>query len=284
MVLEIRQLEEGDLAFAQSLSTQAGWNQLPADWRRLRAIAPEGCFVGFHSGRPVGTSTAVRYDARCGWIGMALVHKDRRRQGFGTQLLHHAIAHLSDRSTRTIALDATAAGRAVYLELGFRDTCGAYRWAARGAATRDQERAAARITPSDWEGVLALDRAAVGYDRSRLLTHLHADDPDDGVMVHDASGALRGYGFGRPGRQAWYVGPIVARDVETARAVLDALRSRIQHERAFIDTLDGPPEWDEILHESGFNIERRLTRMVRGAPLPSAGDGVAFAGSGFATG
>src|SRR5690348_1859424 len=111
-------MESADLLGALGIGERAGWNQTEADWQRLLALSPEGCFVATSSGELAGTVTTIQYGRSLAWIGMMLVDPRFRRRGIATALMDRAIAYLRERRVETIALDATDAGRAVYTSLG----------------------------------------------------------------------------------------------------------------------------------------------------------------------
>ena len=120
METQIDLLRACDVSSAQSLVEIAGWNQLPADWLRLLTREPRGCFKATAAGRLLGTVTTIVYGTELAWIGMMLVHPDARRQGIGTQLMRHAIDSLLAQGVKSIALDATPAGRPLYEQLWFK--------------------------------------------------------------------------------------------------------------------------------------------------------------------
>jgi hypothetical protein len=59
--IAVRRMTPADLPAAERLRAQAGWNQTRADWQRLLAWAPGGCFVAAQDGRVVGTVTTTAY-------------------------------------------------------------------------------------------------------------------------------------------------------------------------------------------------------------------------------
>src|SRR5215210_5373229 len=126
--MEIRLLTEADIAAAQRLREQAGWNQTDDDWRRLLAWSPEGCRVAEQDGHIVGTTAVTTYGRRIAWVGMVLVDEAQQRQGIGRALLEHAIAYLDWLGVRTIALDSTPEGQPLYARLGFVDAFELARW------------------------------------------------------------------------------------------------------------------------------------------------------------
>src|ERR1043165_4750237 len=119
--LTLRYLTAADIPFADSLRANAGWNQTPADWQRFIELSPRGCLLAECEGRPVATATTVTYGSELGWIGMMLVHPDFRRRGIARVLMQHSIEILQSAGVKSIKLDATPAGREVYLRIGFKD-------------------------------------------------------------------------------------------------------------------------------------------------------------------
>jgi len=284
-MLNIRLLGKADLPFAMRLVESAGWNQTPADWARLLAIAPEGCFLAEWSGEPAGTATAVAYQADCAWIGMVLVHPEFRRRGIGSALMKHCIEHLRRLGVRTIKLDATEQGRPVYRRLGFRDEYPVNRyWGRPHRRGRVPERVMIEpLARCHWPQIARLDRAAFGADRLRLLEALVADQPE-WALVARVDGTMIGFGLARPGRQADYVGPVVAVDPAAAKSLVLALLERIGRRAVFLDSPEPTSDWPAWLASLGFEVQRRLTRMVLGPnDSPGCREKV-FALSGFETG
>ncbi|UCD52496.1 MAG: GNAT family N-acetyltransferase, partial [Phycisphaerales bacterium] len=90
-----------DLELGLSLSRQAQWNQIEADWRRFLDLGGDGCFVAELDGVAVGTTTTCIFES-VAWIAMVLVDVESRRRGVGSALLRHALAFLDDRGVATV--------------------------------------------------------------------------------------------------------------------------------------------------------------------------------------
>jgi hypothetical protein len=159
-------------------------------------------------------------------------------------------------------LDATPAGRAVYLPLGFRDGWAIQRWRRTGAAPAAAPGGARALAPDDWPAVLALDAASFGCDRAPLLGRLRARSGAF-ACVAEAGGRLRGFLLGREGRIATQLGPIVAEDEATARALAAHASGRLSAP-VIVDALDRHAGFAGWLAANGFARERPYTRMVRG--------------------
>lgn len=251
----IRRMRAADIEGAMLLKEAAGWNQTEADWRRLLRLEPDGCFVDERAGMVAGTATAFRYGSELAWIGMVLVAPEHRRRGIARGLMRHAMGWLRDRGVATTRLDATDMGRPLYLDLGFRDEEPIERW---------QRPASPSAGPGATEGstgqldvqLADLDRRACGYGRLALMGDFLADEAVD--CVRSASG----FALGRPGSNAWFLGPCVARSESAASSLLAALLGRHSHEAAYWDLLPANPAATRLAKGFGFRPARRLVRMV----------------------
>jgi len=277
-MLQVVPLEDSHRAGALCLSTAAGWNQLDVDWTRLTALWPGTCFAGLVGGRVVATATVARYGA-IGWVGMVLVDEAHRGCGHARTLMRHAMATVTP--DVTLGLDATDAGRPVYLKQGFVDHGVVTRWMGQAVVSRDET--APRLTPEDWPSLAALDRAAHGVDRLALLRVL-ASEPGATARVVRHDNRVTAFGLSRRGRVAAMIGPVVAASRVEAVRVAQALlgdRARDQPGGAVLMDLFGE---DEPLL-AGFTLQRRLMRMARPAVAGALlSGGMVFAAAGFELG
>jgi GNAT superfamily N-acetyltransferase len=262
--MQIDRLTIADLSDALRLSTQAGWNQLDADWRRLIDLWPDGCFAGRVDGRLVATATLASYVPSTAWVGMVLVDEMHRGQGFGGAIMDRVIAEADRRGIQSLGLDASDMGRPVYVKRGFADAVGIDRRVLSADDRVPAKTPADRLYDADWPSLLALDRAACGWDRSTLLEHLR-HEPGVRCEVAREAGELAAFGFRRPGRTGEHIGPVVGKP-QAAQAVIESLASPSGDATVLIDTFrDGRLE--DWLDEMGFEVKRQLTRMWRGTSL-----------------
>ena len=123
-----RALTALDAQAGYALSSEAGWNQTLSDWRMMLETAPATGQVDTE-GVLVTSALVTPYAGRIGWIAMVLTTAAHRRKGLATRNLRWAIDACSERGL-VAGLDATPAGREVYLPLGFCDLWPLKRWRA----------------------------------------------------------------------------------------------------------------------------------------------------------
>jgi GNAT superfamily N-acetyltransferase len=243
------------LAGCLALSKSASWNQNEADWRLMLEIG-HGWGISLADGT-LAASTLVIPFGNFAWVSMVLVLPEHRRMGYASHLLRVAIADL-EKQGLTPVLDATPAGREVYHLEGFQDCWSFSRLATKSISPAPADGSVRVIRDSDWAWILELDALAFGASRERLLRGLARRLPQ-AALVSEGQGFL----LGRDGREARQVGPLVARDEQTAMKLLShALRA--VEPPTYLDVVAHAPALREWLEARGFLFQRPFTRMVRG--------------------
>jgi len=271
--LTARRLDSGDIGTCVGRSAAAGWNQRAEDWALMLEIGAG--FGLFKDGAAVGTALALPHatapggSLRIGWISMVIVSPEWQRRGLASWLVRRCIAFLEEQGVMPM-LDATPAGREVYLRLGFRDGVTLTRLEAQTEALPPVPPVPLRpATPADLTAIAALDAAAFGADRTAILAHLLARAPAQAFVLEGAGGPA-GFVLGRSGRRARQVGPLVADDEARALALLRAALAAWGPGPVFIDLADAQTGLRRWLDRTGFAVQRPLLRMHRGLRLPRA--------------
>lgn len=268
-LLQFRDLTPADISIGLSLCRTARWNQLQRDWELLLKLSTAGCRVAVQEQQVVGTVTTVSYQNCVSWIGMVLVDPHVQRQGIGTKLLHEALDVLKDQPL--VGLDATPAGREVYLKLGFTDDCRLSRMQTIVAGfTPDKLNPARRMTAEDLPNVFAMDRNVFGADRYLLLEWLFTGAAEY-CWVVEREGRIAGYTLGRHGFNFEQLGPVIAEDTQTAKQLVAACLTEQIGKPFILDATHHDPEWLRWLVSAGFKEQRPFTRMFRGE-VPAFGE------------
>jgi predicted GNAT family N-acyltransferase len=267
----LRLLRPADLPGAVELSRLANWNQTIDDWEMLLRLDPHGCFAIEVDGQIVATATLLCYGKRLAWIGMVLTRPEYRRRGFAKRLMQTALERASDLEIESIKLDATADGQPLYEKLGFRMEQVIERWLRDGQSTNKLTQPALRAVPPPLE----MDREAFGADRAMLLRQLASrNQPDSNAEA---------YNFSRSGARCQYLGPCVARDQKSARAVIARTVQASPQSSWYWDLLSSNQNAIDLAAEFGFAPQRRLERMVLGDSI-AKNDQMVYAIAGFELG
>ncbi|BDD73431.1 acetyltransferase [Streptomyces anthocyanicus] len=221
----IRRLTLRDLTACADLSEDRGWPREEHKWGFL-LTAGKGYGIDDPGGGLVAACTVTEYGPQerpsLAAIGMVLVAERHARQGVGRRLMRHIVSELG---TLPLTLHATPFGRPLYEELGFKVTGGAEmvrgRFVPGGPEPKTVTRAA---TAEDLAAVLRLDEEVFGADRTPIVTRLPAFA--DQLRVAEEDGRIIGYAAAWPNMDTHVVGPLIARDTETAKALIGSLAAR----------------------------------------------------------
>jgi len=260
-------MTEADIEFGMKLKGAAGWNQLPADWKRLIRLEPEGCFVLQSDGVPVGTVTTTLYEKRLAWIGMVLVSPDQRRKGYGTDLLKAAMEYCKAQRVEVIKLDATPLGKRLYDTLGYLDEYKLKR--VQGQGSHQTFENVRRMRAVDLWEVVQADIGFFGVSRQRLLESLFEENPSLSFIAHrPGSSEIVGYLFARPGQMAFQIGPWIATEPSAAEQLLKAALNTLAGQALFLDVLQQVnPHAEAMVTKYGFSKQREFIRMFHGQNL-----------------
>ncbi|HYY47694.1 MAG TPA: GNAT family N-acetyltransferase [Thermoplasmata archaeon] len=202
---KVRRLEERDIDAAIALTNLENWGYTRADFRRLLALSPSGCFVAEGDGRVVGCLTTTSYDGLA-FLGAVIVRPELRGKGVGQAMMVAAVEHLKAAGVRTVRLNAYLTAIPFYERLGFHREYEVVRW--HGPAEMGRMRGVRPLRRDDLEAIARLDRPVFGADRSRLLDRL-SDEFSSTFLVGEHRGRIRGYIVGNPSGDACEIGPWV---------------------------------------------------------------------------
>lgn len=207
------------------MSEDRGWPREEHKWGLLLS-AGKGYGIDDPDGGLVTACVVTEYGPpgapSLGAIGMVLVAERHSRQGIGRRLMRHVVSLMG---ATPLTLHATPNGRPLYEELGFKVTgraemvCGRFRTPAEAPAVATRP-----ATAEDLASILRLDGEVFGADRTHMIARLPAFA--DQLLVAEDGGRIIGYAAAWPNMDTHVVGPLIARDTETAKALLASLASR----------------------------------------------------------
>ena len=109
----------------------------------------------------------------------------------------------------------------------------------------------------DVEEVSALDQEAFGVNRTAVLRSLQRGCAQECLRTPE------GYVMARPGSNAHFLGPCIAREAGQARRLIQSILAKHSGEKVFWDLLPDNELASDLAEELGFTCVRRLKRMWR---------------------
>lgn len=263
--ISIRPMEPEDIPGATELSEEQLWPHRQEDWEMFLSLG-EG-LVAEQAGQVVGTILGWRFGSARANIGMVIVRSTAQRRGIGRKLMQAMIDRLGDRS---ISLNSTEAGVALYTELGFVETGRVYQHQGLVYDVPLSElQPGERVRPkgrADTE-LAELYSDSSGTDRHELF---HALAANSRTVVKSRENEAVGFAMLRRFGSGWSLAPVVAPDSHSAKTLilhwLAAKKGRFC--RVDVTTESGLCGWLEGL---GLPCVGSVRTMVRGsAPTPGA--------------
>ncbi|MFD6422446.1 GNAT family N-acetyltransferase [Streptomyces sp. NPDC060198] len=266
--LPIRLLTRGDLVACADLSEDRGW---PRDEHRWSLLLGAGTGYGIDDPTGKGLAAAcvvTSYGHTHAALGMMLVAERYARQGAGRRLLVHV---LSAHGETPLTLFATDQGRPLYEKLGFAVVGSVERLVGRlvldvraeAGGADDSSATTRRATARDLPAIVALDASVFGSERTQMLARLPAFS--DHFRVAERADEVVGFAALWPSDGSHVIGPLIAPDTGTAKALVASLASDTELTmRVEVDTRH--TELRRWLTEHGLTAVSSTALMARGCP------------------
>jgi len=264
-----RAMTSGDIEQAHALSAELRWPHRPTDWAQVFEHA-EGT-VAEQGGKIVGTALRWRWGPQHASVGLIIVSPACQGRGIGRQLMD---ALLDGLAAHSVLLQATEAGRPLYEKMGFKVTGGIRQHQGLAKPTPLIELPpGCRLRPAGQNELAALqslDAAARGMPRPALIKDLL--DRAEACVVLDYEQTPRGFAMLRRFGRGNVIGPVVAPDLEGAKALIAHLAGQNAGHFTRID-VDANANLGDWLATIGLAEVDAPTTMVRGTPLPTTQGG-----------
>jgi GNAT superfamily N-acetyltransferase len=267
MPVKYRKFARTDVAAAHRLSLDVRWPHRLEDWRFVQRLGAG--YVATDGTGIVGTILTWKHDARHASLGMVIVSPERQGRGIGKELMRRA---LRDLPRCSVMLNGTQAGARLYEKLGF---------VAVGAIEQHQGGAlpvpaaalprGERLRPmgdGDVAEITALATRAAGISRANVINPLL--EIGKGIVLARGE-EIVGFALFRRFGRGYAIGPVIAPDVDRAKALIGYWVA--MHPGRFlridIDAASGLAPW---LDGIGLKKAGRVITMVKGkAPKPDPG-------------
>jgi predicted N-acetyltransferase YhbS len=267
MPVKYRKFTRKDVAAAHRLSLEYAWPHRLEDWKFVERLGSG--YVATEDARVIGTILTWKHDTRNASLGMVIVSPERQGRGIGKELMRRA---LRDLPRSTVMLNGTQAGTPLYEKLGF-VTVGEIEQhqGLAGPVPAAAPAPGERLRPmgaGDRANIIALATRAAGIPRARVINSLL--EIAKGIVLARGNEVIGFALFRRFGR-GYSIGPVIAPDVERAKALIGYWVA--MHPGRFlridVDATSGLAPW---LEDIGLKKAGRVLTMVKGkAPKPDPG-------------
>lgn len=251
----IRPMQYSDINQAMDLVHAANWNQTRKDWDFFLENSGINLAVEINQ-KIIGTITTNDYKAFV-WIAMVLVHPEFRRKGIATLMMDKILDFYSD---RILCLDATPEGAQVYDQFGFKPVKNLARWHRVANPSFHTSFQWHNIKSTEKiNDIIEYDKEIFGADRAMILQQLVQFYPERAIALD-----TNNFVFGRDGRIAKQIGPLVACGEALARKLIEINLTSFPEDDFFLDAFCDP-NWNRILRDLGFEKQREFIRMQKGS-------------------
>ena len=219
MDISFRLLTEADLEIASTILVAAYQftGRREAIISRYLSMQPDGWWIVFADGIPVGYGGAVDYGAFSS-IGMLSILPSWQHQGIGKALMKHIMGWLTDRGCKTMLLESKSTLISFYQHLGFIE--GGKTLLVNRQITAPEVHtlpgSISPLKPHDIPSIMEFDAQYFGARRPTVLSAQIHDFPDRSFVAHDIAGNITGYMI----IESRGLGPWIASTVEFAEQLL----------------------------------------------------------------
>ena len=259
-------MSEKEASMLGEWAAQEGWNpglnDIGVAWSFDRAA-----FIALRRGNElVGGGCTISYCGAAGFMGLFIVQAEYRRQGLGAILWHERLRRLRTRlrPDAPIGMDGVFEMVPFYTRGGFALLHRDLRY--EGVAAGELDPTAVPLDNIEFSEIDNYDRLHVETRRTEFLRLWLRQPGGSGLALID-NGQLTGYGFIRPCRIGYKVGPAFADDGACGRRLIHSLLSLVAGAKVQVDIPEPNEAALRIVEELGWNQSFGCARMVNGPKL-----------------
>lgn len=261
---EIAPMTRAEADLLGDWAAEEGWNPGLADIDVAWGYDP-GAFIALRKdGVLAGGASIIAYGGKVGFLGLYIIRRDLRRQGLGRifwqELLRRQESRLEPGAP--IGLDGVFTMAPFYAADGFTLLYRDLRY--EGIATGKPDAGAVALDRIGWDALLRYDAAVSGLDRAKFMRSWLSVPGSKGFALLSDAGAITGYGFARPCRTGYKIGPLYANETEGADRLLETLLAAIAGAPVALDVPEPNENALQIAERRGWRQSFGCARMVRG--------------------
>lgn len=261
---EIAPMTRAEADMLGAWAAEEGWNPGLADIDVAWGFDPEAFIALRKEGALAGGATIITYGDAAGFLGLFIMRRDLRRQGLGGILWRELVRRQQARlkPAAPIGLDGVFDMAPFYAADGFQMLYRDLRY--EGTASGSADAAAVPLDAIGGDELEAYDAAVSGIARVGFMHRWLAVPGGKGFAFRQSNGSLAGYGFARPCRSGYKIGPLYADDATIAARLLETLLAAIAGAPVALDVPEPNAAALALVQEKGWRQSFGCARMVRG--------------------
>jgi len=256
-------MQERDFPFAVQLTDQMNWGMVEEDFKFMKRLEPEGCFVLFADQERVGVATTVSFGKK-GWFGNLIVVEKHQGKGAGSLLVKHSINYLRTKGVKTIGLYAYINKVDFYQRLGFEYDSEFTVLRGKGFSST-LSAIVSEAGKGDVEQIIDCDTACFGASRRKIIEAMLNESNNVGYKC-SRNGRVVGYALARVYDGISYLGPLIcAREKgDLAISLLEAVLDRLKDAEVWLCLSRSEEQLFSLLMKNRFVEEFPVARMFLG--------------------
>ena len=263
----VRPMVRAELGLAIDLAADEGWNPGLHDAETFWAADPGGFFAVETGDGVIGTFSVVRYGDDFAFGGLYVLRPGWRGRGLGLAVQRLALEIAGDRN---LGIDGVFGMQARYATAGFVLSHRNLRFEGVGGGTMPSGLVPLREVP--FETVVDYDRARFPGPRDSFLSCFLSQQGGVGYTVPSVNGSIAGYGYARPCRVGYKVGPLFADSPKVAEQLFAGIRSSLPStELLYLDVPEPNADAVALAARHGmrevFGTARMYSHQVPALPL-----------------
>lgn len=268
--MELTEFSLKDLDALVAHSQTIGWYD-SADWS---CFLNNGIVVGHKTNDKIVSSLFLaNYFGQLGWVGACIVNPSFQKRGLGKDLIEYC-RKIERQFHFPIGLVSTSEGKALYEGAGFRTLAYTHKYVSEVGFTLPGKELPkpykfTALSIKDLDRISALDKIAIGADRSPLLKY-RMSQTTSCLGVVDDTGELQGFIFtALDNGQRVILGPVVSPNDNVAVSLL-CKASESWNGCMRIDIPNWQKDFISMVSRLGFTFERECPIMtLDGHSLPT---------------
>jgi predicted N-acetyltransferase YhbS len=229
--VSIHQMNRSEFETAIQWAAEEGWNPGIHDGDCFFQTDPTGFFAAKANDQIVGTVSVVKYSADFAFAGFFIVQPDWRGKGVGLKIQQFIDDHFG---SFNIGIDGVLAMKAKYETVGFKLAYQNLRYAGTAKPCKIDNRCL-KIAAKDFDYIVNFDAHFFPVKRRVFLEAWLNQNDATSLVRKDERGNICGYGVIRRCFRGNKIGPLFAKDCQTAKCLFDALSGSVVGEEVFLD-------------------------------------------------